>query len=1053
MHGRVLLSLLLVVFPWMGCGPTRSIPQGLDAGGIDSQHSPSGIDSKHSPDAFPWPDWSILDGSPPCKDHCDCPQEWFCLSSQCVRDPRMPVYCCDNAGCPPGQWCVDSNGQRSLCGEDPAYKCKDACDCGPAHCCKGGRCVKDTLDPWRPGGKKQGSPCKEGQEPTYCCSDPACESGRVSYGHNAFGFFRCLHKPSGKTRRYCRARSCFGTACNCDPHETCLDTVVITPPGKSCLLLSGGTCVSHQMAAAVFGHHGSDLLPCCDTGCTKGTPCEVGWRLDSKRTYSRVVGNCGSCGNSTCDPGEYPATCPKDCKCGDGRCAPSEQEECKADCETCGNGTCEPWESPPYPGSSPLCAVDCGKCGDGWCAAILETEASCPQDCAGRCLDADYFDFNYQVCGDGNCQEDVYYFKHETCRSCARDCGPCDNDWVQVRGAHGQGLSDHSWGDIWGSAADHVISVGHSGMILIYDGFKWMPQRSGTSEELMAVWASSVTDVFAGGESGVILHFDGKKWAPQKSGFGGEIRDIWGSSPTEVFAVGTSGISSNPSQSVILRYDGKAWTTHKSLANTALHGIWGSSSAQVFIVGRTQNSSTSTGLILHYDGKSWGSKQMPLSTTVFGIWGTGASDIYALSSCPQKGSWEVLRFNGQQWSSFQTFNNTNPSPNDIWGSSSSDIFLVGRESWHYNGKVWSSFDKVGPGEYRSWMGIWGSSASDVYIVGWTWTEGTTTSDTMKHYDGSRWSTVDLDYRSGLSGIWGRSPTAIYAVGNAILGYDGKTWKALLPREKGAYPHGFNDVWGISATDLYLVGSRRTGTGKCGGHLGHFNGVSYKVILYASHDFRSSLDHIWSSSPTDIWATGVYTIHYDGLTWPKQSISLGALWGTSATEIYAVAKADVISGLYSLNRYDGTSWKVMAADKTWWSLDSIWGSTSTDIYAVGSLKVTGKSSRPGLILHYDGKSWTALKAGSEERLRDVWGTSPTNVFVLPGEGDAILRYDGKAWIRRGLDLREIAGGIKGPRGFSYGHPRLRALGGHGPGAAFAVGENEVILRHCPGGVCP
>ena len=38
----------------------------------------------------------------------------------------------------------------SVCGEDDTYVCRNACECGPAHCCVGGRCRRDarwTIDP------------------------------------------------------------------------------------------------------------------------------------------------------------------------------------------------------------------------------------------------------------------------------------------------------------------------------------------------------------------------------------------------------------------------------------------------------------------------------------------------------------------------------------------------------------------------------------------------------------------------------------------------------------------------------------------------------------------------------------------------------------------------------------------------------------------------------------------------------------------------------------------------------------------------------------------
>jgi hypothetical protein len=60
----------------------------------------------------------------------------------------------------------------------------------------------------------------------------------------------------------------------------------------------------------------------------------------------------------------------------------------------------------------------------------------------------------------------------------------------------------------------------------------------------------------------------------------------------------------------------------------------------------------------------------------------------------------------------------------------------------------------------TWLNdIWGSSSSDVFAVG-GWGQGT-----IQHYDGSTWSTMsnDIPTSSGFTGIWGSSPSDVYVV--------------------------------------------------------------------------------------------------------------------------------------------------------------------------------------------------------------------------------------------------------------------------------------------------
>lgn len=61
---------------------------------------------------------------------CDCLQGAFCYQGECRQDPAFGVSCWTNPGCPPGQWCVQPDGTKRTCSEDPSYVCETACDCG-----------------------------------------------------------------------------------------------------------------------------------------------------------------------------------------------------------------------------------------------------------------------------------------------------------------------------------------------------------------------------------------------------------------------------------------------------------------------------------------------------------------------------------------------------------------------------------------------------------------------------------------------------------------------------------------------------------------------------------------------------------------------------------------------------------------------------------------------------------------------------------------------------------------------------------------------------------
>jgi hypothetical protein len=66
--------------------------------------------------------------------------------------------------------------------------------------------------------------------------------------------------------------------------------------------------------------------------------------------------------------------------------------------------------------------------------------------------------------------------------------------------------------------------------------------------------------------------------------------------------------------------------------------------------------------------------------------------------------------------------------------------------------------------------------------------------------------------------------------------------------------------------------------------------------------------------------------------------------------------------------------------------SVWGSGPNDVYVAG---------QPGLILHYDGSSWTVEDSHTQQPLIAVWGASANEVYAC-GHRGTILRRSGGSW---------------------------------------------------------
>lgn len=969
------------------------------------------------------------DKGKPCKVHCDCPQGSYCYYGKCVKDPKVPVYCCSKAKCPPGQWCIDAKGQKKICAESSTYKCDTACDCGPAHCCLDNRCVKDLLDPWRPGGKALGKRrCVTGTDATYCCAAPECHAGRYAYKAEATRLFRCHDRTTAKAQSHCGGKPCFGTACNCGLGESCVDTVSQAGPGRACLLLSGGSCVSHAVAEALFGYKSTDLLTCCGDKCTKGARCDAGWASAGRHGYQRVVGKCKACGNKVCDPGESPTSCPKDCRCGDKVCSPEEIGKCNKDCGSCGNGVCErPAESPV---SAETCAKDCPqKCGDGFCTGT-ETKASCAKDCAGRCLDAALYPGLHRVCGDGHCAPTTGD-DPETCRTCPQDCGKCEQHWTTL-------MREPVWtvnflNGIWGSSATNIFVVGGEGTIVHHDGIGWNPMASGSTRSLYGVWGTSPTNVYATGSGSTLLQYDGQSWNKLPSIAGNYfLRSVWASSASDIFAVGNkqalrfNGKAWGPAGTAndalkystawgltakavflvaaggwVQRFDGKAWTQSNTGATKSQGGIWASSPTNIYVIANDT--------IYRSQGQGWKEVHHRAGDTYGGIWGSSASDIFVvghgMNILPSS---MVLHWDGKQWSS--TYLGSSYPLSAVWGSSPSNVYAVGQFGLvaRFDGKAWKVLKGAKPA--REYNSVWASSATDVHVVG--------DFGLANRYDGKVWNRTPTSTEIFLKTVWGSSPAHVLAAGDkgSVLRYKGPQWTWERNRPDPGLT--LTGLWGSSPKNIYAVG--RWGLFCTRSELLRYNGSAWSSS--AHHGLW--LTKLWGASPKDLFVVGARCV------------------GTQPTRPEVLRSTD---GATLKISYAGPPSRPGSVSST--VLTGVWGSSATNVFVVGFHRLYPKSSiRPnGALLRFNGKSWSPAFKSRKVYLTAVRGSSASDVYAVGSRG-MILRHGGSSWRPVRLDLREAAPG-------SYESPTFRDVWVTPKGVVFVVGSSRTVLRYCPGGSCP
>jgi hypothetical protein len=318
----------------------------------------------------------------------------------------------------------------------------------------------------------------------------------------------------------------------------------------------------------------------------------------------------------------------------------------------------------------------------------------------------------------------------------------------------------------------------------------------------------------------------------------------------------------------------------------------------------------------------------------------------------------------------------------IWGSSATDVFAVGEDVrcaescvvesgiLHYDGTSWST-QLTHTGILRD---VWAGSPTDAFAVGADYPAYLAT---FLHNGGTGWAPMPataVDLEGGLIlGLWGSSGTDVFAVGSLwpfdagyyeayVAHYNGTGWSPIQVGPGSCSPNGggfrcnveLSDVWGSSATDVYAVGNYRAfdNPGADRAVILHYNGQEWsEVVREPDVEFR----RIWGSSPTDVYVTGNALVAGEA----SRDRGAGVLW-----------------------HFDGSGWSTVPSPTTA-PLGAIWGSSPTDVYLLG-----GAQGTSGTIWHFDGTAWTPINTGGVGLL-DIWGSSATDVFAV-GENGTIFR---------------------------------------------------------------
>lgn len=201
------------------------------------------------------------------------------------------------------------------------------------------------------------------------------------------------------------------------------------------------------------------------------------------------------------------------------------------------------------------------------------------------------------------------------------------------------------------------------------------------------------------------------------------------------------------------------------------------------------------------------------------------------------------------------------------------------------------------------------------------------------------------------------------------------------------------VWGPRLEEVYAVGGNPEA-----GVLVRFDGAAWAFEpMPDGFPLANWVYGFERSEGTVLWVAG-----NDGMTarrsatgeWTTMDLgtpsALWGIWGAADDDVWTVG-GNIPGDEPILAHYDGAAWTLMeipALDRDFDALFKVWGTGPDNVFAVGHY---------GVILHYDGSTWTQQLSGTTSDLISLWGTGPSEIVAVGGRAAGVIaRYDGSAW---------------------------------------------------------
>ncbi len=321
------------------------------------------------------------------------------------------------------------------------------------------------------------------------------------------------------------------------------------------------------------------------------------------------------------------------------------------------------------------------------------------------------------------------------------------------------------------------------------------------------------------------------------------------------------------------------------------------------------------------------------------------------------GGWSILGNDGE------TFDETK----DIWAKDASNVYVVGKDVYRYNGTNWTSLVKPTAGVYEKVFGF--ADTNEIYVPFGT---------SLFHYDGS-WETINYDSTFTVRDVWGTGSNDLYLVGVSIDGttgravhFNGSLWSAIPDMQiLGADYH---HVFGGGASPVFILSN-----------LGEiWMGDASAMTLVAQNGIEDDLAWITTLNITHVFAGGS-----DGVLW-KKTMATGD-WSSVAINLSGLSLPTTTDFVHAWASNDG--YLFMATDQ---SAVVIYDNSAGTASAVTTSEFT--SAVAGFapddfyvgptLKHYDGSQFSSVTWGagaSDQTVVELWTDQVDQLFGVGPDG--------------------------------------------------------------------